>query len=328
MSRAPRPLPSPPDPDSGPRITVEPGASDVALVHDGSLEGLLSAVFAAYELRIIPGDIAGESAFQPRLGQRVVPVDTDAARAERVARGIANAAGPAAFDALRTASLSDDADAGTIVYRFVRFVMDGRASHAYRRCPKRSCGGVGCAATNRCVLSNIAEPAVADIVRLQRAVANERHRMEQFLRFSHVEGGVWFARCSPAASVVPLLMGHFRARFGQEPFVIYDEAHRLAGLCDGRSWRLVPTEGIQAPAETEDERLMQDAWRRFYRSVSIEARYHPELQRQFMPRRLWANLTELFEELPTRGSAAAAQTPVPSKAGMKLSSAAGPCCQK
>lgn len=40
---------------------------------------------------------------------------------------------------------------------------------------------------------------------------------------------------------------------------------------------------------------MSEAWRTFYKSVSIDARYHPELRRQFMPKRFWKNLTELQE---------------------------------
>ena len=43
---------------------------EVAYAYDGSLEGLLSAVFAAYERRERPTDVAPEERLQPRLGQR------------------------------------------------------------------------------------------------------------------------------------------------------------------------------------------------------------------------------------------------------------------
>ena len=38
---------------------------------------------------------------------------------------------------------------------------------------------------------------------------------------------------------------------------------------------------------------MQDAWRLFYRTLSIDARYNPELRRQHMPVCYWCNLTEM-----------------------------------
>ena len=43
---------------------------------------------------------------------------------------------------------------------------------------------------------------------------------------------------------------------------------------------------------------MKDAWKRFYRTIAVESRYNPELRRQFMPKRLWKNITELQEDLP------------------------------
>lgn len=43
---------------------------------------------------------------------------------------------------------------------------------------------------------------------------------------------------------------------------------------------------------------MADAWKRFYDAVSIKDRYNPELQRSFMPKRLWGNITEMQERIP------------------------------
>ena len=57
---------------------------------------------------------------------------------------------------------------------------------------------------------------------------------------------------------------------------------------------------------------MSEAWRTFYKSVSIDARYHPELRRQFVPKRFWKNLTELQESpytLNTSSLAGAASLP-------------------
>ena len=127
--------------------------------------------------------------------------------------------------------------------------------------------------------------------------------MRQFVRFQHLAGegaDVWFARVNPKASVVPLIMDHFVERLGVQPFIIYDEVHHLAGVYDGGDWQLVNTEGAgdlerALPDRTADEALMSEAWRTFYKSASIDARYHPELRRQFMPERFWKNLTELQE---------------------------------
>ena len=248
----------------------------VAYLYDGTLEGLLSAVFFAYERHEDPDEVVSELRYQPRFIQEAVAVATDFDRAQRVRRGIECAAGRNAFVAVLRASACDDYEVGTVVYRFVRHVME--RPEAERRNP---------------VLEDIANPVVGDLVQLSGRVVNECERMRQFVRFSQLENGVWFARCNPSASVVPLIMGHFTARLNDQPFIIYDENHHLAGVYDGRKWQLISGDAVSVPPSTEHDAQMQEAWKRFYDTLSVDARYNPELRRHFMPVRLWKNLPEL-----------------------------------
>lgn len=248
----------------------------VAYLHDGTLEGLLSAVFLAYERHEQPEDIVPAQRYQPRLGQSALHVDTDFGRADRVRRGIERAVGRDAFSAIMRASTCDDYDTGAVVHRFVRYAM---ARPASRR--------------RLAILDELSNPVVADLLQLARHAANEAERMRQFVRFQHLENGVWFARASPNAAVVPLVMGYFAARLNDQPFVIYDDAHSMAGLYDGRRWQLVRAGISVLPSATTHDELMQEAWKRFYDALSIDARYNPELRRQFMPVRLWKDLPEM-----------------------------------
>ena len=50
---------------------------ELAYVHDGSLEGLLTAVFLAFERKEYPSDVSASCRFMPRLGQRIVEVETN-----------------------------------------------------------------------------------------------------------------------------------------------------------------------------------------------------------------------------------------------------------
>ena len=70
---------------------------DVAYVHDGTTEGLLSAIFQAYALHEQPEDFSSEAGLQPRLGQSVRYIETDAALASRVKAGIVRKAGPVSY---------------------------------------------------------------------------------------------------------------------------------------------------------------------------------------------------------------------------------------
>ena len=87
-------------------------------------------------------------------------------------------------------------------------------------------------------------------------------------------------------------------RCNTQPLLIVDGAHNCGGVYEGRDWYLVQTENVDRPDRASEERLMQQAWKRFYDTVAVEARYNPELRRQFMPKRFWKNITEMQEDLP------------------------------
>lgn len=250
---------------------IEEATFEIAYSHDGTLEGLFSAIFAAYANHESPLDIAPRDQLQLRLGQEERQIETNVAHAQRVARGIASAGGKATFEAVKKASVSSDPHAGTTVFHFVQKLMK---EHRY-------------------LLNQLADPVVGELMRLVKAVDVECERMRQFVRFSHLESGGWFAVCNPRDNVIPLIMNWFAARFNDQSFAIYDEVHHIAGAYEKSSWYLVNTSCFNAPVYSSEECLMQDAWRLFYRTLSIDARYNPELRRQHMPVRYWCNLTEM-----------------------------------
>lgn len=275
--------------------------TELAYVYDGSLEGLLSAIFTAYACKEDPSDVVIAKNLQPRLGQEMRDIESDMDVALRVQKGICRTCGPVVFDAVKSASLSDDPAAGSIVYRFVRYAMAKHKPHDCTGCPRKMrCGGLCTRSQKNSALNDIVHPSVAPFHELNRAVYNERHRMLQFLRFEHMEGDVWFARCNPAASVVPLIMDWFAGRFNTQAFMIYDENHRIAGVYEGKEWYLVKTDSLMLPEHSAEEEVMQTAWKRFYNTIAVESRYNPELRRQFMPKRFWKNITEMKETLPGR----------------------------
>ncbi len=266
------------------RAFAEPLAH-VAYTFDGSTEGLLTAIFKAYERHEDPQDIMHERSAQPRLGQSVIAIETDGALASRVRAGIVKRGGSYAWELALHASLSDEPDASIAVYRFVRKVM-GRP-----------------AAANALLAHELTDPVVGRVMQLDRFVRNERHHMLQFLRFEHLQGDVWFAQCNPKANVVGLLMDWFAGRFNTQRFIIYDEVHCVAGVFDGSNWVLAETDEVTLPGRSAEEACMQAAWKGFYDAVSIPVRYHPELRRQFMPKRFWKNILEVRDELPTTAPA-------------------------
>lgn len=284
----------------------ESAPDNVAYLYDGSVEGLFTAVFLTYAYKENPVDICPAERHQPRLGQRIRTIETDFELALRVQKGICREAGYSVFDIVRVAALSDEPHTGMAIYRFIRYCMDKHNAIAFSQnkkgCETRSLAiyGAGCgpAKIDTDAVRAVLHPDVEPVLKLERAVQNERHHMLEFMRFEELEGSLWCARCNPKASVVPLIMDWFAARFNVQPFIIYDENHHLAGVYEGSGWHLVKTDQFTPPPRTENEEKIQEAWKRFYDTLAIDARYNPELRRHFMPKRLWKNITEVRDMAP------------------------------
>lgn len=281
----------------------------IAYLYDGTLEGLFTAVFCAFERHEVPTDVCREADYQPRLSQLAITIETSLQKADRVRAGILRACGRRGYRRVRRAALSDNPSAGTDVYRFVAFAMAENAKRPCHGCPRRgTCRSAFCSPRqSSCpkvvgrLIDDVTNPAVKPVHKLSVAVNRECEHMRQFIRFQELEGGLFYARCNPKANVVPLIMDHFAERFNVQPFIIYDENHAIAGISEGGDWQLVntrdwPDHELKLPPATATEAVMADAWRRFYRALSVNCRYNPELRRQLMPKRLWKNITEVKGE--------------------------------
>ena len=270
----------------------------LAYVYDGSVEGLMSAIFHAYANHEIPEDVVRPQHLQMRLGQEERIITTDFSLASRVAHGIQRQLGKQVWQYMLEASASDNPNTGTIVYRFVRYALSSRFAMNCSSCSKKqSCNKPCVPGFGSKILSEWANPDVGPLLQLQRHTYTESERMRQFIRFQHTKDGYWFAKCNPNAAVLPFIMDWFAERFNTQSFVIYDESHKMAGISSNGSWQLVDSNEIDIPELAPEEELMQQAWRGFYQALSIESRYNPDLRRQFMPKRLWKNLTEMQESL-------------------------------
>ena len=252
----------------------------LAYAYDGTLEGLFTAIFRAYEKHEEPTDFVTTKDLQPRLGQYVCEIETEHELSKRVAEGIVRVAGNDAYNLVKIVGLSCTPNCGTLVYRFVRYAM--KTGHAWEK--------------------DVMHPCVEPMLAIKRAMATEKERLIQFMRFEELEGDLWFAKCNPKANMIPFVMDFFSARFNTQRFIIYDEVHHIAGVHEGRgmkSWYLVPTEGTgfpkNLPTRTNNEQLMRRAWKTFYDSIAVESRYNPELRVHWMPKRFWKNLTEMQE---------------------------------
>jgi probable DNA metabolism protein len=240
-------------------------------IYDGSLEGLLTGIFKAFEQHERLMALATEEHLQLSLFRPCRSISTDEGCACRVRRGISSRLGEGTYESVRRVFSSDDPDKGIIIYRYLLLLFKQGRQHATDR----------------------AHPAVAAFDGLERQVGNEIHQWYQFIRFSRMSNGIYVARITPKANVVPHLMAYFAARFNVQPFLIYDEVHAVVGVFDQQDWRLVITGDLTFPEEETDEIAYQRMWKRFYDAICNEERHNPGLRRQLMPKRFWSQMSEM-----------------------------------
>lgn len=266
-----------------------PDGTAVVLLYDDTFEGLLSAVFQSYSFHPAPEAVESRSLCQQRLGRRYVEAVPSEEQAERVIVGIRKTMGQEAYEKVWTAFQSSFLDRGDAVYRYIRLGMRiGRAVH-----------------------QRITDPRVMRVDKICSLVGREAGMLRQFVRFSKLEGGVYYGEISPEHGVLPMLMPHFYSRFQIQPFLIHDKTHRLAGVSDTRTWYIASAEKLRLPEMSADDGGYRRMWKAFYDTIAIQQRLNPMCRRNHMPKKYWKYLTEMqFQNVDPDGKN---QTALPSE---------------
>lgn len=245
---------------------------------DKSFEGLLSAVFDRYEYRhevsrLLPADQAQQALFE-----ETHTVYSSSEKANRVWRGVQARADADWQRIMYCAFLSELTEVHHILFTVLVRLFAGNVS-----------------------LKNFGDADVLLLSQTAKKVEREKHRMKAFIRFEKSADGMYFARITPDFNVIPLIIAFFKARYADQPWIIYDQkrlygllydteqVHHISRLPEGEEYNVLPDKPVQMD---EDEMLYATLWRDYFKSTNIEARRNPKLHLQHVPRRYWHLLTE------------------------------------
>lgn len=233
---------------------------------DGTEDCFYTAVFDGYrEKEII---ITSQSDVQLGLDCKLVEVETDGEKAERVKRKL-YATDKGALEDIRLILKSCDIDKENVAFAYIKLIM--RQGGAVR--------------------GMLADETVIEAMEIRSHVTSEAHRLKGFLRFMENSEGVLYAPYSPDNDVTDMLATHFAARFGNSRFVIHDTKRKIAALYDG--CEIVITRVGEAEIYlSEYERYFEELWRQYYKSVNIASRPHEKQMKGYMPVRYWKFLPE------------------------------------
>ena len=303
----------------------------ISYIFDGSFAGLLCCVFRAYEFKDKQVRIYSQQHFQPELfaqsllSEEVI-VATDDAKAQRVWTALSDNIGSSFSRRVYFTYLSEQAIAFQHLFDFACYVFDhvgtkqssspdqSRATQSnfskstghglqlknsqYRSHHQGSTG-------KSTVHQNYGHPAVLDVSQIAKSVSREKHRMEAFVRFKKTAEGIFFAVIDPDFNVLPLISPHFKGRYADQRWLIYDEKRRYGLFYDLSSVHEVQFSHVNSKSMIEQaqltdtsitldaqEALYDQLWKDYFKSTNIVERRNIKLHLQHVPKRYWKYLTE------------------------------------
>ena len=234
------------------------GSHPVAVVFDGSFDGLLCIAD-----RIHDENIVVESVTRCATGARPLcdslTVSTDVAVARHIQQILHKNLSGWQCRRILYAFLADD----EVYLPLLRYIQIGLKD------PEQ--------------LDDITDKHIRDVTEAAQRVARERHRMLGFARFARLLDDSYFAVIAPRHDVLPLLGGHFRQRFPDRHWYIYDQGRRTLLIHDDTGLTIEKVTSLSLPGLHPEEYRYQRLWQTFFDSVAIGERVSYERQRSFVP---------------------------------------------
>lgn len=249
------------------------------LIYDGSFDGLFTAIFEVFEYKYKDVEIVSKERFhQENIFAEIHEVITQQEKSERVLNKLEENIGKSGIHELVKVFLSEESDLEQIILSAVR------QSIQY---PKEN------------ILQNYADSDILRIAKISKSVSRERHRMTAFVRFEKMQDEVFFAKIDPDFNVLPLIKKHFKDRYQDQKWMIYDLRRNYGILYDLNTCDFFyPEERIDLNKYQQkfhdEENQYQKLWQRYFFKTNIVERKNLKLHIQHVPRRYWKYLTEKY----------------------------------
>lgn len=247
------------------------------LLYDGSFDGLLTAVFEVFEYRYKDVEIfSKEKFYQENIFAEIHEVITQSDKAERVFNKLEKNIGRSGIHQLLKVFLSEDPSLEQLILSAIRQSIQHPTEN---------------------ILQNYADDDILSISKICKSVDRERHRMTAFVRFEKMQDDVFFAKIDPDFNVLPLIRKHFKDRYQDQKWMIYDLRRNYGILYDLESCDFFyPEEKLDLSRYQqqfhEEENQYQKLWQRYFTKTNIVERKNLKLHIQHVPRRYWKYLTE------------------------------------
>ena len=250
-------------------------------IYDHTFDGILSCIFYAYEHKTFPDAILSDTDQRPLFIDEWHHIETDEKKSQRVWTALERKLSKSAQNMVLLVWLSELPETEMLLFGYFRKIIDHQ--HGFEM--------------------NFGDSDVLRVKEIARKVNGEAEKIRQFVRFQKTKDGIFFAPISAQYNVLALVAPHFRSRYPDQPWIIYDTARNFGLYYDTHSLQEVTfslqdlksfkSRKLENEKLSETEIYYQDLWKEYFKTIAIKERFNPKLQRQHMPKRFWKYLTEM-----------------------------------
>lgn len=244
----------------------------IILVYDATWNGFLTAVFEVYEFKFSEVSIVPQESFQPSVFGDSKNVLTEDIKAKRVWLGLKAKLSNKGLNDIYSCFLSGLAGIENQLLAYIKLAFKVKGAE-----------------------TAFGNSAVLKVNQVAKMVHREKHRMEAFIRFQLTKDGIYYAHIEPDFNVIPLLSNHFKNRYADQKWLIYDLRRNY-----GIFYNLFTVEEVSLEFSNkennslfcEEEPVYQSLWQDYFKHVNIASRKNTQLHLRHVPKRYWKHLTE------------------------------------
>lgn len=254
------------------------GSNSTIMIYDGSFAGLLTVIFECFERRLLQVAVVKEGYYVEELFSTPLKVITDEAKSNRVWKGIRVTGGAKDIRLIFRAFLSENDKIEEVLLGYIRHLFDSKRS----------------------VSLDHGNHYVNQVVKINRSIEREAHRMEAFVRFKLTKDNIYFANIEPDFNVLPLVSKHFERRYADQKWIIYDLRRNYGLYYDLESVETIVLkldESFSSRSTSfelfdQEEGAFQQLWKDYFKSTNIKSRKNTKLHVRHVPKRYWKYLME------------------------------------
>ena len=248
------------------------------LSYDSTFEGFLTTVFEIFEYKYQEPQIIKKGDLQHNLFVNPIQVVTDVAKSDRVIKKLKDQLQNDGVRTLIYAFLSEKVGVEDLLFKVIRYAIANKSQN---------------------IMKDFSNDAVLQVSQITKSVGREKHRMEAFIRFELLKDGIYFAKIDPDFDVLTLIINHFKNRYQDQKWLIYDLRRRYGVYYDlinveivslDLDVKLIENKSTEVFAESEIE--YQKLWWEYFDHTNIKERKNTKLHVQHVPKRYWKYLTE------------------------------------